>query len=75
MKENRTVGQRNALANPLTLRNVVIEGGRHHEQLLIETVREVRGRAVRPRRGPALALVISLFTTARDLLLPRLAPR
>jgi hypothetical protein len=34
-----------------------------------------RRRAVRPRRGPATALVIALLTTARDLLLPQLAPR
>jgi 2,4-dienoyl-CoA reductase-like NADH-dependent reductase (Old Yellow Enzyme family) len=34
-----------------------------------------RGRAVRPQRGPAIALVIALLTTARDLLLPQLAPR
>jgi 2,4-dienoyl-CoA reductase-like NADH-dependent reductase (Old Yellow Enzyme family) len=34
-----------------------------------------RRRAVRPRRGPAVALVIALLTTARDLLLPQLAPR
>jgi hypothetical protein len=30
---------------------------------------------VRPRRGPAIALVIALLTTIRDLLLPQLAPR
>jgi hypothetical protein len=30
---------------------------------------------VRPRRGPAIALAIALLTTARDVLLPQLAPR
>jgi 2,4-dienoyl-CoA reductase-like NADH-dependent reductase (Old Yellow Enzyme family) len=34
-----------------------------------------RGRAVRPRRGPAIALAIALLTTARDVLVPQLAPR
>src|SRR6266404_8080621 len=34
-----------------------------------------RGRAVRPRRSPSVALAIALLTTARDLLLPQLAPR
>jgi hypothetical protein len=33
-----------------------------------------RGKAVRPDRGPAIARAIALLTTARDLLLPRLAP-
>jgi 2,4-dienoyl-CoA reductase-like NADH-dependent reductase (Old Yellow Enzyme family) len=43
----------------------------HQQQI----ARMGRGRAVRPRRGPAIALVIALLTTIRDLLLPQLAPR
>ena len=38
----------------------------HQQQI----ARMGRGRAVRPRRGPAIALVIALLTTIRDLLLP-----
>jgi hypothetical protein len=34
-----------------------------------------RGRPVSPGRGPAVALAIAVATTARDLMLPRLAPR
>ena len=34
-----------------------------------------RGRPVSPGRGAAAALAIALATTARDLMLPRLAPR
>jgi 2,4-dienoyl-CoA reductase-like NADH-dependent reductase (Old Yellow Enzyme family) len=43
----------------------------HQQQI----ARMGRGRAVRSRRAPAIALVIALLTTARDLLLPQLAPR
>jgi 2,4-dienoyl-CoA reductase-like NADH-dependent reductase (Old Yellow Enzyme family) len=43
----------------------------HQQQL----ARLGRGRVVRPSRGPVTALAIALLTTARDLLLPRLAPR
>ena len=43
----------------------------HQQQI----ARMGRGRAVRPRRTPAIALVIALLTTGRDLLAPRLAPR
>jgi len=43
----------------------------HQQQI----ARMGRGRAVRPRRTPAIALVIALLTTGRDLLAPWLAPR
>jgi hypothetical protein len=42
----------------------------HQQQL----ARMGRGRVVRPNRGPATAHAIALLTTARDLLLPQLAP-
>ncbi|MFF4229679.1 NADH:flavin oxidoreductase/NADH oxidase family protein [Streptomyces sp. NPDC001820] len=43
----------------------------HQQQI----ARMGRGRPARPGRGPAAALVIAVLTTARDLLLPWLAPR
>ncbi|MFE4961171.1 NADH:flavin oxidoreductase/NADH oxidase family protein [Streptomyces sp. NPDC056653] len=43
----------------------------HQQQI----ARMGRGRPVRPSRSPAAALVIAALTTARDLLLPWLAPR
>ena len=42
----------------------------HQQQI----ARMGRGRAVRPRRTAAIALVIALLTTGRDLLAPWLAP-
>jgi 2,4-dienoyl-CoA reductase-like NADH-dependent reductase (Old Yellow Enzyme family) len=42
----------------------------HQQQI----ARMGRGRAVRPQRSPAVALVIALLITSRDLLVPWLAP-
>jgi 2,4-dienoyl-CoA reductase-like NADH-dependent reductase (Old Yellow Enzyme family) len=64
-----------SLVTPKTLghKNIddLLNSAWHQQQI----ARMGRGRAVRPRRGPAIALVIALLTTARDLLLPQLAPR
>jgi 2,4-dienoyl-CoA reductase-like NADH-dependent reductase (Old Yellow Enzyme family) len=64
-----------SLVRPKTLGNKNIDdllNSAWHQQ---QIARMGRGRAVRPRRGPAIALVIAVLTTARDLLLPQLAPR
>ena len=64
-----------SLVKPKTLghKNIddLLNSAWHQQQI----ARIGRGRAVRPRRGPAIALAIALLTTARDLLLPQLAPR
>jgi 2,4-dienoyl-CoA reductase-like NADH-dependent reductase (Old Yellow Enzyme family) len=64
-----------SLVTPKTLghKNIddLLNSAWHQQQI----ARMGRGRAVRPRRGPAIALVIALLTTIRDLLLPQLAPR
>ena len=64
-----------SLVTPKTLghKNIddLLNSAWHQQQI----ARMGRGRAVRPRRGPAIALVIALLTTTRDLLLPQLAPR
>ena len=64
-----------SLVRPKTLGNKNIDdllNSAWHQQ---QIARMGRGRAVRPRRGPAIAPVIAVLTTARDLLLPQLAPR
>jgi 2,4-dienoyl-CoA reductase-like NADH-dependent reductase (Old Yellow Enzyme family) len=64
-----------SLVTPKTLghKNIddLLNSAWHQQQI----ARMGRGRAVLPRRGPAIALAIALLTTARDLLLPQLAPR
>jgi hypothetical protein len=64
-----------SLVTPKTLghKNIddLLNSAWHQQQI----ARLGRGRAVRPQRGPAIALAIALLTTARDLLLPQLAPR
>ncbi|MFF7603074.1 NADH:flavin oxidoreductase/NADH oxidase family protein [Streptomyces mirabilis] len=63
-----------SLVTPKTLghKNIddLLNSAWHQQQI----ARMGRGKAVRPDRGPATALAIALLTTARDLLLPRLAP-
>jgi 2,4-dienoyl-CoA reductase-like NADH-dependent reductase (Old Yellow Enzyme family) len=64
-----------SLVTPKTLGHKTVDdllNSAWHQQ---QIARMGRGRAVRPGRGPAIALAIALLTTARDLLLPRLAPR
>ena len=64
-----------SLVTPKTLGHKTVDdllNSAWHQQ---QIARMGRGRAVRPGRGPAIALLIALLTTARDLLLPRLAPR
>jgi 2,4-dienoyl-CoA reductase-like NADH-dependent reductase (Old Yellow Enzyme family) len=64
-----------SLVTPKTLghKNIddLLNSAWHQQQI----ARMGRGRAVRPRRTPAIALVIALLTTSRDLLVPWLAPR
>ena len=63
-----------SLVTPKTLghKNIddLLNSAWHQQQI----ARMGRGRAVRPRRTPATALVIALLTTGRDLLVPWLAP-
>jgi 2,4-dienoyl-CoA reductase-like NADH-dependent reductase (Old Yellow Enzyme family) len=64
-----------SLVTPKTLGHKTVDdllNSAWHQQ---QIARMGRGRAVRPRRTPAIALVIALLTTSRDLLLPQLAPR
>jgi 2,4-dienoyl-CoA reductase-like NADH-dependent reductase (Old Yellow Enzyme family) len=64
-----------SLVTPKTLGHKTVDdllNSAWHQQ---QIARLGRGRAVRPRRTPAIALVIALLTTGRDLLLPQLAPR
>jgi 2,4-dienoyl-CoA reductase-like NADH-dependent reductase (Old Yellow Enzyme family) len=63
-----------SLVTPKTLGHKTVDdllNSAWHQQ---QIARMGRGRAVRPRRSPAIALVIALLTTTRDLLLPGLAP-
>jgi 2,4-dienoyl-CoA reductase-like NADH-dependent reductase (Old Yellow Enzyme family) len=63
-----------SLVTPKTLGHKTVDdllNSAWHQQ---QIARMGRGRAVRPRRRPAIALVIALLTTSRDLLFPRLAP-
>jgi 2,4-dienoyl-CoA reductase-like NADH-dependent reductase (Old Yellow Enzyme family) len=63
-----------SLVTPKTLGHKTVDdllNSAWHQQ---QIARMGRGRAVRPRRSPAIALVIALLTTSRDLLLPSLAP-
>ncbi|MGB8793207.1 MAG: NADH:flavin oxidoreductase/NADH oxidase family protein [Mycobacterium sp.] len=64
-----------SLVEPKTLghKNIddLLNSAWHQQQI----ARLGRGRAVRPRRGPAIALAIALLATSRDLLVPWLAPR
>jgi 2,4-dienoyl-CoA reductase-like NADH-dependent reductase (Old Yellow Enzyme family) len=64
-----------SLVTPKTLghKNIddLLNSAWHQQQI----ARMGRGRAVRPRRTPAIALVIAVLTTSRDLLVPWLAPR
>jgi len=64
-----------SLVEPKTLghKNIddLLNSAWHQQQI----ARLGRGRAVRPRRGPAIALAIALLATSRDLLIPWLAPR
>jgi 2,4-dienoyl-CoA reductase-like NADH-dependent reductase (Old Yellow Enzyme family) len=63
-----------SLVTPKTLghKNIddLLNSAWHQQQI----ARMGRGRAVRPRRSPAIALAIALLTTSRDLLVPWLAP-
>src|SRR6202008_2288312 len=63
-----------SLVTPKTLghKNIddLLNSAWHQQQI----ARMGRGRAVRPRRGPAIALAIALLSTGRDLLVPWLAP-
>ena len=63
-----------SLVTPKTLghKNIddLLNSAWHQQQI----ARMGRGRAVRPRRSPAIALAIALLTTGRDLLVPWLAP-
>jgi 2,4-dienoyl-CoA reductase-like NADH-dependent reductase (Old Yellow Enzyme family) len=64
-----------SLVTPKTLGHKAVDdllNSAWHQQ---QIARMGRRRAVRPRRSPAIALVIALLTTTRDLLLPQLAPR
>jgi 2,4-dienoyl-CoA reductase-like NADH-dependent reductase (Old Yellow Enzyme family) len=64
-----------SLVTPKTLGHKAVDdllNSAWHQQ---QIARMGRGRAVRPRRAPATALVIALLTTGRDLLVPWLAPR
>jgi 2,4-dienoyl-CoA reductase-like NADH-dependent reductase (Old Yellow Enzyme family) len=64
-----------SLVTPKTLGHKTVDdllNSAWHQQ---QIARMGRGRAVRPRRSPAIALAIALLTTTRDLLLPQLAPR
>jgi 2,4-dienoyl-CoA reductase-like NADH-dependent reductase (Old Yellow Enzyme family) len=63
-----------SLVTPKTLghKNIddLLNSAWHQQQI----ARMGRGRPVRPRRSPAIALAIALLTTGRDLLVPWLAP-
>jgi 2,4-dienoyl-CoA reductase-like NADH-dependent reductase (Old Yellow Enzyme family) len=63
-----------SLVTPKTLGHKAVDdllNSAWHQQ---QIARMGRGRAVRPRRGPAIALLIALLATSRDLLVPWLAP-
>jgi hypothetical protein len=63
-----------SLMTPKTLGHKTVDdllNSAWHQQ---QIARMGRGRAVRPQRSPAIALVIALLTTTRDLLIPGLAP-